>query len=204
MFNTVTAQLPGYGLVATCFDCGYSGPNSIHFRIYLWSSDSSYFEYSGGQFCFEVDTSFSNGGELTYQLLSSDLPANLRPENPTVIRSGKHFLLNLERNDIPDPGNGYNLTGRAIYIGSMKITTTAPSLKYEDRLSMNWRTKDGNNHSTNIFSYVNMINTEITNPDRHEMDFILPVELSYLSSNVNRNIVTLNWSTTYEINNSGY
>ncbi|MEO6694020.1 MAG: T9SS type A sorting domain-containing protein [Ignavibacteria bacterium] len=201
--NSVYAQSPAYGIVATCFYCGSSGPNAFNFRIYLWSADTSYFEYSGGQYCFEVDTSIANGGNLTYQIISSDLPENLRPRNPSVIRNGSYFILNLQRNEFPDPGNGYNLTRRAVYVADMRVTTTAPTIDTPFE-SMNWRNLSHPDYSTKIFANVNIINTEITTPDKHYMDFMFPVELSYFTSVVNRNFITLNWSTTNEVNNSGF
>jgi hypothetical protein len=205
VIKTSTAQVPTYFLYATCFFCGFAGPNAFNFSIYFGSHDSTYFEYSGGQYCFEVDTSIANGGELTYQIISSGLPVNVRPGNPTVTRNKKYFILNLERNVFPGPGNGFNMSRRAVYAAIMRVTTTAATIGDPMSKNMNWRNSAVDSiYSTRIFAYVNMVNTEITTPATHGMDFMFPVELSYFSSSVNGNIITLNWATTSELNNSGF
>jgi len=198
-----TAQIPNYGLLATCFYCGYAGPNAFNFRIYIGNYDSTYCEYSGGQYCFEADTSIANGGNLTYEMIASDLPVNLRPRNPSVIRYGQNFILKLERNDFPGAGNGYNLSRRTVYVATMKVSTSAATINSPD-FKMNWIDSEDSENSTRIFAYVNSVNTEITNPSNHDMDFMFPVELSDFSSYVKINNVTLNWSTVSENNNSGF
>ena len=198
-----TAQIPNYGLLATCFYCGYAGPNAFNFRIYIGNYDSTYCEYSGGQYCIEADTSIANGGNLTYEMIASDLPVNLRPRNPSVIRYGQNFILNLERNDFPGAGNGYNLSRRTVYVATMKVSTSAATINSPE-FKMNWIDSEDSENSTRIFAYVNSVNTEITNPAYHDMDFMFPVELSDFSSYVKINNVTLNWSTVSENNNSGF
>jgi hypothetical protein len=202
-FSKGTAQIPNYGLLATCFYCGYAGPNAFNFRIYIGNYDSTYCEYSGGQYCFEADTSIANGGNLTYEMIASDLPVNLRPRNPSVTRNGQNFILNLERNDFPGAGNGYNLSRRTVYVATMKVSTSAATINSPE-FKMNWKDSEDSENSTRIFAYVNAVNTEITNPAYHDMDFMFPVELSDFRSNVKINNVMLNWSTVSENNNSGF
>jgi hypothetical protein len=203
--TSLSGKNPAYNLQVTCFNCGEPTINSFVFKIHIRNTDSTYFEYSGGQYSFELDTSFANGGVLTYEIVSSELPVNLRPKNPSVTLDGQNYILNLERNDFPGAGNGYILTDSDIHIVTMRVSTTAPYINTPIELEdMRWRNLGDSSSHTRIFAYVDLINTDITTPNTHIMDFIFPVNLNYFTANVESNNVTLSWATSNELNNSGF
>ncbi len=76
-------------------------------------------------------------------------------------------------------------------------------------LDLQWRNPPAVDLTTRILYYdQNCMNTDITTPDTHGVLHpiwrLLPVELASFTSAINKNNVTLNWSTTKETNNQGF
>jgi len=192
-------------------------PFTATFDVVFTHTDANVLEVAGWQFFFKMSTNFFNGGTPSYSYDSSggdaisDLPIAFRPRNPQIIVAdgtpGFHEM-RLAHNPLPGAGNGLIIPqGIPTLIGRMKLSSSN-ILNYqiglftirdscEIPLSV-WRTK--------INSYVGTNNSEITRCSNHFVDYltILPVELASFTSAVNRNNVTLNWSTAKEINNSGF
>lgn len=211
-FNTGfpnNSQVPTYNLTATNFTLNSPDDNQLEFDIYIEHTNSpSTFEYALGQYLFNFNPLIANGGTLTYEIVSSDLPLNLQPRNPSVSGS----MLQLTGNTAPGAGFGYNMTNNG-YPGTkivrMKLSTSAPQFAIEP-LNLVWRQSVDGIPYTKIHAYVGpnpiLVTTEITTPNTHVINYNapLPVELSAFTSTVTKNNVTLNWSTANETNNSGF
>lgn len=95
--NSTEANIPGYKL--SIENLNLTSPNIYEFDIYLQHTNpgETKFEYVLGQYFFEFNPGISNGGTLTYSLVSSDLPILLQPRNPTVFGN----QLRLAANRVP-------------------------------------------------------------------------------------------------------
>ncbi|MEO6696115.1 MAG: T9SS type A sorting domain-containing protein [Ignavibacteria bacterium] len=133
----------------------------------------------------------------------------MRPRNPSISTAGSPSatVLKLVIN-FTAGGTGYILTNNG-YPGTkivrMRLRSKVGSLNNVPP-DLRWRNPPVATFATKIFAYVGTSNTDITTPTTHLIDPInvLPVELSSFISIVNKNKVTLNWTTTSEENNSGF
>ncbi|MEO8665579.1 MAG: T9SS type A sorting domain-containing protein [Ignavibacteria bacterium] len=212
------SQVPGYKLVAKNFEPGKFGENFVIFDIYLIHTDTTRFEYAGGEYYFNFQTAVANGGILSYETRSSGLPPNLQPRNPKIENNfdGTSRLM-LSMNEFPSPGNGFivphNLVGvkimeMVLYTSVLRLLIRTDSVDYHFvDLRLRWR-EAPDIPSTKIFAYIGNVLTEITDPASYSIDSsglrIFPVELtSFVHSAINNNIL-LSWRTSSEINNSGF
>ena len=104
----------------------YTSANSIEFDIYLLHTnpDESKFIYALGQYFFDFNPKISNGGTLTYTIVSSDLPDNLLPVNASVSGS----ILRLATNPVPSfEENQFNISAESpgTLIARMRLQTSA-------------------------------------------------------------------------------
>jgi hypothetical protein len=131
------------------------------------------------------------------------LPANFEPRNPQI--SGSQ--LRLAVNTFPGAGNGFTgipTTPPGILIARMRIANTVQFAI--QNLNLTWR-NGPTNPFTKLFAYVGTTNTDITTPGTHVvLNEItpLPVELASFTAAVDKNKITLNWSTVKETNNKGF
>jgi len=186
-----------------------TGANSLEFDLVIihTNSSNSTFEYAGGQYFFDFNLNISNGGALIYSIVDSDLPLHLQPRNPLVYTTGGEMQLRLSTNVIPSPGQGYVisnlLTGTKLV--RMKLMTNSGSFDVQ-YFSLRWRNGPENPY-TKIYSFENSVFTEITDPSNHSIDSLnnpLPVELASFIAEINDNNAELKWSTSNELNNSGF
>ncbi|MBK8981217.1 MAG: T9SS type A sorting domain-containing protein [Ignavibacteria bacterium] len=223
IFSSFTnSQIPGYKLIAKYFDHPKFTGNYVTFDIFLINTDTVNFEYAGGEYVFDFYTPVGNGGDLIYEIHNKiyqpNLPYYLRPVDPQVhIGAGDTSQFSLSQNVFPGAGRGFivpqNIQGvRVIKMSlystaqSMLVRIDPPSTHMID-LRLRWKNIP-DLLSTKIYAYVNDTLTDITNPSMHFIDSsglqIFPVELISFTNSVNDNIVTLNWTTASEINNSGF
>jgi len=162
------SQTPTFNLKSLNFV--FTSPNVLEFEIRLEHTNSpTVFEYSGGQYFFNVNTDIANGGTLsyTYSSDSSDLLVNMRPRNPQV--SGSQ--LRLAANIFPSAGNGFIMTNNGspgTKIAKMKIQTTAGSFANVP-LNFAWRTQSPDPF-TKIYAYVGTVNTNVTSGASYLID----------------------------------
>jgi hypothetical protein len=214
--NVSNAQIPSYTLEVK--NGVQVDANTYTFDMVFTHTDATVWETAGWQFFFKVQTSFFNGGTISYRYDSlsgdavSDLPVAFRPRNPSVAAaSGAPGFteLRLAANSLPGAGNGLVIAqGVPTLIGKMRVSSTNP-LNTLDGLFIIRDSCEATPPSptrTKINTYVGTTNTEVTRCANHSVDVntVLPVELASFTSNVNRNNVTLNWSTAKETNNSGF
>lgn len=202
--SLILSQTPAYVLKVT--NVIQTMPNELEFDIYLLHTnpDSSVFEYATGQFYFDFNSLIANGGSFTYSIVNSDLPEALQPRNPQVYLVGGAMQLRLSANALPSPGQGFIIS--AISPGTkivrMKLQTTSKAFS-EQYFRLRWRNGPSNPY-TKIYSYVDEIYTEISNPSNHLIDSLdhpLPVQMNSFVHFVSKNNVNLIWSTNSEINN---
>jgi len=158
----------------------YVNSNTIEFNILLKHTNPAQtsFYYSMGQYVLTIPEISSQGGILTYTFSPginfSDLPAELRPLNPTVIVNSNSVQLRLAPNVPPAsyPGQANPLfsvssTGLGTKIARMRLHTSAP--RFELIHHMLW--KNSGDYYTKIicnnFSATQSLVKNITNPVNH-------------------------------------
>ncbi len=166
--SITNSQTPTYSLTAR--NLVTQAPDSLTFDVYLFHTNASTvpeFQYCLGQYFFNFNTNIANGGSLTYRIVNSDLPENLRPRNPSIAGN----LLRLATNATPGPGNGFQIssTGNGTLVVRMSLTTTASSFALNEPLNLTWVNPPQSGLVTKIFAYINNINTEVTTPLTHNV-----------------------------------
>ena len=211
-------QIPSYTLSAENFrpNGDYYTANEFTFDIVIRHTDNTMFEYAGGEYSLFFNTEVANGGTLSYTFAgpdTSDLPPELRPRNPQIVYGGGISKLALEINNFPGQGNGFIIPGDSgIKIAKMKLKTTAVTFQMDSSFPLGgWYLIDfraeWNSSVTKIYAYIGSSPVEVAPFVRYIENSGLavnPVELSVFSSAVQENNVTLSWTTSAEINNSGF
>jgi len=171
------SQIPTYQLTARNFEFNCGIYTSWDFDIYIQHTNApTVFEYAGGQFYLSFGPVIANGGILNFSIIGSDLPANMRPRNPTVgiASSPAATVLRLAINPFPGAGNGYIVPDNG-YPGTkivrVRLTTTSTSFYGNDsHMNLQWRNPPVTSFATKIFAYVGTANTDITTTDRHYIE----------------------------------
>jgi hypothetical protein len=217
LVNVSNGQNPTYNLTAkNCALITVNQPDdALEFDCYLEVTGNGPMEYAGGQYFFSFNNAVLGGNNANgaYTIVGSDLTATMQPRNPSIgtATSPTANVLRLAVNTFPGAGNGtiMNVGFPGTKIVRMRLRNTTGTFPIAD-LQLAWRNPPVVAFSTKIFAYIGTTNTDITTPQTHtvETGFCngtpLPVELASFTSSVNRNNVTLNWSTTRETNNSGF
>ncbi|MEO8210857.1 MAG: T9SS type A sorting domain-containing protein [bacterium] len=185
--------------------------NVLTFDLYIEHtnfSTSGPFELALFQYFINIDPNIANGGTLSYTTVPGYclFPSHCGSPPRTTILFGN--ILSLGTNFAPGAGSGpiISTTSPGTRVVKMKLVTTAYSFDLLEPLFV-FRTGLPNPY-TKIFAYIGTHNTDISQngtffKEIHCND-VLPVELASLTSSVNRNDVTINWTTSREINNSGF
>jgi len=145
----------------------FTSDKSLEFDIYLLNESQEELRYSLGQYFFEFNPKIANGGNLTYSMISSDLPEALRPRNASV----KDNMLRLACNQIsPDKQSLPEISHKSpgTLIARMKLETSAKKFA-DEPLELKW-TENSNLLKTKIFAFDGKNNAEITNTGRIEID----------------------------------
>lgn len=154
--------------------------NTIEFNIYLKHTNPTQtnFYYSMGQYVLTIPEISTQGGILTYTFSPgtnvSDLPAELRPLNPTVFVTSNSIQLRLAPNVPPasypgqaNPIFSVSSTGPGTKIARMRLHTSAA--RFELIHHMLW--KNSGDYYTKIicnnFSATQSLVKNITNPVTH-------------------------------------
>ena len=176
--KTTIAQYPTYTLDVN--NGILVAPNIFEFDIDMtWTNSGNVpnFEYAGGQYFFNIDTAIKNGGMLSYTLITSDLPINMRPRSPNVVLNTLTtgppgtYQLRLGVNTFPGAGSGFNIpSGAIIKIVKMRLTTSSISFANVP-LNLQWRNALPNPF-TKVFAYVGTTNTDISTPATHTISIL--------------------------------
>ncbi len=174
-FKESYSQNPTYELkvsnITFTNGCGYW--NSIEFDIYMRNTGGVPLEYAAGQYFINFDPTIANGGTLTYEIVGSDLPANMLPRNPSVgtVSSPPGTALRLAANPTPLPGSGYIISSSfpGTKIVRMRLRTSAPEFVENLQPNFDWRNPPSL-ISTSIFAFVNGASTNITTGNTHYVE----------------------------------
>ena len=194
---------------------GLDQDSLLDFDIYcLWTNSevSDPFNFCAIQFVMNFNNGIVNGpitNNVTVFLTQtgSDLPPELRCVNPVIVlMSGKYVL----RLTPPFPVN-FNYLISMEYPGTklMSLRFRTVNRIFNSQFP-NLRFKVAAEPFITKFAYFDPDGFGVVIEDTtlytrtYEENIILPVELASFVSNTNRNIVTLNWSTSKEINNQGF
>jgi len=179
------SQIPTYELRATNFTPLHTVTNSIEFDVVMtWTNPgiAPNFEYAGGRSHFNFNASIANGGTLTYEIIGSDLPVNLRPRSPQVYTSSVPAQLRQANNTFPGAGSGYEMPADSqVLITKVRLSTSASQFANIEELGIQWRDSLPNPFAK-FFAYVGTTNTDISNRQNHFMDF--PFSLSIINVKV--------------------
>ncbi|MBK8984027.1 MAG: T9SS type A sorting domain-containing protein [Ignavibacteria bacterium] len=223
---TLAQPYPQYTLEVK--NSNLTDPNTLVFDLVFTHTDTLVWELSIWQFFFWVPEGLGTfppgfGAASSFVLDTvagnpvTDLPPVFRPRNQNAVSSSSNsvagYELRIATNPFPSPGTGLIIPqGVPTLIGRYKMKSITPidlsafnsnpfiiRDSCEAVLSVS-RTKIG------IFDQSNQLAVEVTRCANHSAEDggVLPVELASFTSSINRNNVTLNWSTSKEINNSGF
>jgi len=228
--NASMAQVPAYTLEVKNSNwapgVNQFGGSTLQFDLVFTHTDATVMQLAGWQFFFKLPqtagTLAAGFGALSSFMLDtvggvpvSDLPEPFRPRNSNTVVAGNapgNYELRIAANSLPGCGNGLFIAqGVPTLIGRYNIkfsnvvdpNTYSAEFSFRDScevpLSVT-RTK------INWYDANTCLNAEMTRCASHsvENNGVLPVELASFTSSINRNNVTLNWSTAKEINNSGF
>jgi hypothetical protein len=186
----------------------FSNPTTttVEFDMYiLWTNPGSDpFEYGSCQYCVLSNDACRNGATWTFTKIGSDMPSNLQPGLSYSAASGEiRYTGNL-----PSPGFVVSSTFPGTKVVRTRISSSVPITQ---QCFWNLRWKYTGSGLVVKVSYLDPNGTGIFITDGNPANNLildtagaLPVELSSFTSSVNRNNVTLNWSTTKETNNQGF
>jgi len=208
--STGVSSAQTYNLVVRNMALNTPTDNALEFDIYIQRTGGTNLNYAAGRYNFYFNPLIANGGTLTYSFVSgmSDLSSALQPSGPSITGD----RLNMTINAFPGSGNGQSISNAppGDRICRMRLETSAAIFAYEP-LSLAWNNPGSLNPPRTVVYAYNTDGDEIniTTPATHSIDSSgiggpLPVELSSFTYYLNRNNVTLNWSTATELNNSGF
>ncbi|MDQ3020991.1 MAG: hypothetical protein M3R36_10525 [Bacteroidota bacterium] len=175
LFQTGYSQIPTYTLTAKNFKTNCYN-NQLEWDIYLkHTNPPTIFWYVGGQYFFNFDTSVSNGGTLTYEIIGSDFIPSIRPRNPsvavyngqTVLRLAANLCIGLGLCGIDITNNGSTNDSNGTLVVKMRLTTSTYFSFEKTPDFIQWRNYPSANPITKINVYIGMYNTEITTPNTH-------------------------------------
>lgn len=207
-----SSEMPTYVLDVANMTLNSPDDNAIEFDIYIRRTSECPLFYLMGRYEFFFNPLIANGGNLTYSFVPgySQLPYFFRPANASV--QGNRLLMQYN-NFFSAAGSDLDITNSfpGTRICRMRLETSASSFDLE-HLSLRWNNPGNGGVApvTRIYAFVGFSMSQITSPETHSIDSTginggpLPVELSGFNAAVNNNFVTLNWTTSNELNNSGF
>lgn len=227
--DTATGILPTFNMVVKNIQTtqpGTSFRDSIMtFELYLHQTNQGQpnvydFEYAASQFTFYYNKAIhSPGGDLKFGLSASGnaLPPSLRP--PSFMVDSANGLLRASGN-LPNSLANFFISGTfpGTRILTFRIVTNKNMFNF---VPLNLRFKLGATPNTftafylpypdsvdsNLFpaqTSVALLDTIENHYAVENPEYILPVEFTSFTSNVIRDKVALHWSTSSELNNSGF
>ena len=204
-------------------------PNTMVFDLVFTHVDAVVWELAGWQFFFWVPATlgtfpggFAGNSAFVYDSTGgdavSDLPVAFRPRNSNAVPSTRNsvpgYELRIAANSLPGTGNGLVIPqGVPTRIGRFLMKSSTPidlnaliTDPFIIRDSCETPSLSLTRTKINIYDQTDQLNKEVTRCANHSVadGGALPVEMASFTSAVNRNNVTLNWSTAKEINNSGF
>jgi len=166
------SQIPTYELQATNFVRKSIDVqnDAIEFDIKMRQTNvPTRFEYAGAQYFLDFNKDVFTG-TMTMSNIGSDLPANMRPRNPTVYTTTTPGQLRWAVNTFPGAGNGYLFPtiDTSVLIVKARLKSTN-SINAYIPFSLQWRSALPNPY-TKIFAYIGNHNIEISTPQTHSID----------------------------------
>ena len=182
---------------------------NYEFDIYLLRTGATPFEYANNsQYFININPAIINGGSLTFTITPNSCQLNAVQQilSSKVSFDAVNTRLRIASHSPSGAGTGTDIanTGTGTRLGRFRVTNTVSFPLTQPNLT--WY-NGPTGFITKVFAYVAGLNAEITNPPTHLININnnpLPVALSDFRSSVSRNDIALIWTTTYEINNSGF
>jgi len=205
--GSTLAQIPTYILNLT--NDQQVDDKNFEFDIFLLRTGVTAFEYANNsQYFVNINPVIINGGTLTFTILPGTCELNLVQQilGSKVSFDAVNFRLRIAAHSPSGPGTGTIISNTipGTRLGRFRVTNTVSFPASQTNL--NWY-NGPTGFFTKVFAYVSGLNVEITNPANHLININnnpLPVELAEFRSTVSVNNVSLLWTTTHEINNSGF
>ena len=130
LINTSFANEINYKLNLT--NINMTSEKTLEFDIYLMNAnDKEELRYALGQYFLDINPKFANSGELTYSIVTSELPESMRPSSVAV--SGNQLRMSV--NQINSDVNSLPVvpkTKPGLLIVRMKLETSADKFSNED------------------------------------------------------------------------
>jgi len=207
LYGSAMAQNPTYILNLT--NDQQVSATVFEFDIFLLRTGATAFEYANNsQYFVNINPAIINGGTLTFTILPGTCELNLVQQilGSKVSFDAVNFRLRIAAHSPSGAGTGTIIanTGLGTRLGRFRVTNTVSFAAAQTNLT--WYNGPAG-FFVKIFAYVSDLNVEITNFANHLINInnnSLPVELAEFRSTVSVNNVSLLWTTTHEINNSGF
>ena len=169
LINICFASEMNYKLNAT--NITFTTEKTLEFDIYLISTGAGNskeeIRYALGQYFLDVNPKFANSGTLTYSIVKSELPDNMKPSDVSV--SGNQLRMSV--NQINSDSKSYPVIPSSkpgLLIARMKLETSAGKFSKEN-FDLKW-SADENNFKTKIVAFENDKLVEVTDIRNHYMD----------------------------------
>lgn len=179
LLNICMANEKSYKL--TISNLNFTSERSLEFDVNMLNTGKSELRYLLGQYFLEFNPGIANGGSLKYSVVSSGLPQEFIPRNPSVSENILRLAcnsLNVNKEDLPVISSDINGT----LIVRMKLETTADKFSNES-VNLKWTDKESKFRSK-VFTFFNNENIEITNENFHENDLLLNGNSKVISSSI--------------------
>lgn len=201
------AQTPTYNLIITN-DLQVDDKN-YEFDIFLVKTGVNTFEYANNsQFFININPAIKNGGSLSFTILpgTCQLNAIQQIQAAKVTFDNVNNRLRIAAHSPSGAGTGTIISNVApgVRLGRFRVTNTVSFTATQ--AGLNWY-NGPSGFFTKVFAYVAGNNVEITDAASHLIiivDPVLPVTLADFNYSATRNNIKLFWTTTQEINNSGF
>lgn len=225
----VNAQNPTFNMtvrnILTTNPANPTRDSILRFEVWLQQTNQGApgvddFEYCAGQFTWSYNKEIQRpGANLVFGLSAAGLPGSLLP--PAFQVDSVNGYLKMAGN-LPQSGVNFFISGTfpGTRLFTAQLKTNANSFP---QVPLNLRFKLGASPNTFVayfLPYADTVDTETIPPPGQTavalMDtveniysvenggFVLPVELASFAANVNKNNVSLNWTTSTETNNQGF
>lgn len=182
-----------------------TAPNKLQFSVYSKNNGYLKFGYRTGAYHFTFNKNILNGGDGTMTIISSDLPEDFRPVNPSVVTSTTPGELRWDANTATDGGPVIN-PGDSIKIMTVELTNTVnfpletPNIEWKTTGSPQTALTRYNIGNSGAGSSLSVTNYEIKSGNP-----MLPVQIAFfIGYVVNGKDVKLEWQTISEINCYGF
>ncbi len=162
LLNTSFANEAKYNLYVT--NVNMTSEKTLEFDIYLVNPSKEELKYAMGQYFLDINPEVAKSGELTYSIVSSDLPESMRPSSSAV--SGNQLRLSVNRiNTNTETLPVIPASKPGLLIARMKLETSANQFATKN-IDLKWSDSE-KGFRTKIVTFAENKMVEVTDSKNH-------------------------------------